>query len=309
MEFSVSQSTPIWALVGPTAVGKTAQAMRLAEAVGGEIIACDSVQVYRGFDIGSAKPTAAEQARVPHHIVDVVQPHEAFDAQRFVTLARAAMADMQHRGRVPIVCGGTGLYLRALRYGLVQAAQADPALRATLQAEEQADPGSLYRRLQSLDPVSAQHIDARNGVHVMRALEICLTSGRRASVVRQEHGFAQALLPMRVVVLQRDAVTLKARITERVRDMLQHGLVSEVETLLQRGVSADCRPMRAVGYREVVDVLLERAEVAGLAERIVASTWAYARRQRTWMRRETDVLFWDAARDAAELLRIFTETS
>ncbi len=277
--------TPVLAVVGPTASGKSALAMAVAERVGGEIVACDSVQVYRGFAIGCAKPSSADQARVRHHLIDVVLWHEPFDAERYRVLAAAAIADIRARGRVPIVCGGTGLYLRALRYGLVPLPPVDTSLRPSLLAREADEPGALYTRLRQLDPASAARIDARNLRRVVRALEITLSAGRPASEVRAEHGFAREEVPLTVVALSWPAAQLKERIAQRSADMLAHGLVDEVQALLAAGVSPSCRPLGAVGYREVVAVVQGKDALTGLAARIAASTWAYARRQRTWLRK------------------------
>ena len=263
--------------------------MAVAQATGSEIIACDSVQVYRGFTLGAAKPTAIEQAQVRHHLLDVADPDEAFDAQRYVQLAQNAIATIRGRGCTPLVCGGTGLYLRALRYGLAEAPTANAALRAELTAQEAAEPGVLYRRLQGLDPRSAAQINPRNGVHVLRALEITLEAGEPASAIRARHGFAEERVPMRVVALSWPDAVLKKRIVERTSQMLRAGLMDEVRTLLRAGVSPTCRPMRAVGYKEAVAVVQGQIQERHLKSHIVQSTWQYARRQRTWLRRETSV--------------------
>lgn len=277
------------AVVGPTGSGKSQVALALAQELDGEIINCDSVQVYRGFVIGCAKPSDEEQRRAPHHLLDVVEWNEPFDAQRYRELAVRAAAEVEARGRLPILCGGTGLYLRALRWGLVRAPPANPVLRAELMAEEQACPGTLYARLAKVDPPTAIRTEPHNLVHILRALEIHAKSGRPASEVRAEHGFARQEVEMEVVVLRWPAAELRRRIEERVTAMLHAGLLDEVRSLLGRGVSSEARPMQSVGYREASEVALGRAEEEGLAARIAHSTCAYARRQRTWFRRERDV--------------------
>lgn len=290
MSATVATIPQILAIVGPTASGKSAAAMAVAQAAKAEIIACDSVQVYRGFTIGAAKPTAEEQALVRHHLVDVAEADEPFDAQQYVDLAQQALADIRSRGKTALVCGGTGLYLRALRYGLADAPTANPALRAELMAQEAAEPGALVRRLAELDPASAAQIDPRNGVHVLRALEITLQAGEPASAIRARHGFAQERVPMRIVALTWTDVALKRRIVERTTQMLRAGLMDEVRGLLRAGVSPTCRPMRAVGYKEAVAVVEGRIQERHIKSHIVQSTWQYARRQRTWLRREASVL-------------------
>jgi len=279
----------VLAILGPTGSGKSDVAMAVCEHVGGELVSCDSVQVYRDFHIGCAKPSAEEHARVPHHLIDVVNWDESFDAQRFRELATAAIDDIRSRGLLPVVCGGTGLYLRVLRWGLVDAPEADEDLRARLMAEEAAEPGVLYARLLRDDPETAARTEPNNLVHIVRALEIQHKTGEPASTVRGRHGFAVEEVPMQVVALQWPAETLRQRIEERSRNMLGAGLLDEVRALLAAGVSPDCRPMHSVGYREACAVVRGEEPEEGLAERISSSTRAYARRQRTWLRRERDV--------------------
>jgi tRNA dimethylallyltransferase len=293
------EHAPILALVGPTASGKSTLAVRLATERGGEIVGCDSVQVYRGFDIGSAKPTRDEQAQVPHHLIDVVCWDEPFDAQRYRDAATTAIAAIYARGRVPIVCGGTGLYLRALRWGLVHAPGSDRALRASLYAEEERTPGALYERLRWLDRASAEAIDPHNIVRLVRALEITILSGQPASALRTRHGFAEEQVPMAVVALDWPPATLRERVAERTAAMLRSGLLDEVESLLASGVSPTARPMLSVGYREATRVVLGQEPRAGLEDRMARATLSYARRQRTWLRRERGVQ-WVRVRSSAE---------
>ena len=277
------------AIVGPTGSGKTALAMAVAERVGGEILSCDSVQVYQGFDIGSAKASSEEQARVRHHLVDVARWDQDFDAQQYRDAARLAIADMRARRRVPILCGGTGLYLRLLRWGVIDVPSSDPKLRGELEEAERRAPGATLARLRALDPVAADDADPHNLRHLSRALEICLQTGRRVSDIRKEHGFRKEEVPMRVVWVTREAEALRERIRGRVEQMLTQGLLEEVIGLVESGVDPHCAPMRAVGYREAVSVVLGDAERHGLEDRIFKSTWAYARRQRTWFRKERDL--------------------
>lgn len=300
---------PLLAIAGATASGKSSLAQRLAEAWGAEILTCDSVQVYRGFEIGCAKPSAEQRARVPHHLLDVVEWDEAFDAQRYVDLAGAALGGITERSAAAILCGGTGLYLRALRYGLVPVPPADANLRASFEAQERAVPGSLYARLRRQDPESARTIEPNNLVQVIRALEIQETTGEPASVVRGRHGFREERVPMRVLALRWPNDVLLRRIVERTRRMIADGLLQEVATLLRRGIDPLCRPMRSVGYREASAVVSGEAEAQGLEERIVASTKAYARRQRTWLRREKGVHWIEAESDeqALDAVRLLTQ--
>lgn len=277
---------PTLAILGPTGSGKSSVAFELAKEIGGEIISCDSVQVYRGFDVGSAKPTAAEQAEVAHHLIDVADWHETYDTQRFREEATALIADIRGRGRFPIICGGTGLYFRVLRWGVIDVPSADPEFRESWESREQASPGVVVDELQKVDPESLASIARNNVRQQIRALEIFEMTGRKASDLKREHGFKDEEVPMHGFWLQWDAEPLRARIRARVDVMLESGFVEEVQELLERGVSQDCQGMRAVGYRDVAQFLRGEFARDELAERVWKSTWAYARRQRTWLRRE-----------------------
>lgn len=282
--------SPIYAIVGPTASGKSTLALALAQRLGAEIIACDSVQIYRGFDIGSAKPTADEQARIRHHLIDIIDAETPFDAQDYCQRVDKSLSDIAHRQRHSILCGGTGLYLRALRYGLAPTVGADPTFRHHWQQQEQQVPGTLHQKLHAVDPESAARIGIYNKVQLLRALEITMKSGEPASRIRARHAFAKPVRRMRILQLIWQPDELRARIDQRIKQMLEMGFVQEVQQLLARGIAADARPMRAVGYREVVDVVQKRLAPDALHQAIFKSTWAYARRQSTWLRREADLL-------------------
>ena len=275
----------MWALVGPTAAGKSALALALAQKLDGEIISADAVQVYEHCTIGSAKPTSAERALVPHHLIDVAHPSAPFDASQFVHLAQKAIAAVRARGRVPILCGGTGLYIRALRLGLIEVPK-DAALRAELEAADAQNPGISLKRLRQLDPASAQSIHPSNGHYVRRALEITLLSGRPASAVRAEHGARPALLPMKLFWVDRPDAQLRQRIAARIGHMLQLGFVDEVRGLLGMGLGPQSQALRSVGYREVAAMLLGQLPPEALEGAMAKSTWGYVRRQRIWLRRE-----------------------
>jgi len=285
----VAKNEPMLAIVGPTGSGKSALALAVAERLGGEIISCDSIQIYRGFNVGSAKPSADEQQRVPHHLIDVADWDEPYDAQMYQESAEAARADILARSVTPVMCGGTGLYLRLWRWGSIDVPASDPELRATIEQAEAECPGETLRRLHKLDPESASTLDSNNLRHLVRALEICIQAGRAASVIRKEHGFRSELVPMRVIWMQREAEALRARIRDRIERMMEQDLLGEVEGLLAQGVSETCSSMTSVGYREACDVVRSRASRVGLEDRIFKSTWAYARRQRTWLRKERQV--------------------
>ncbi len=281
------------ALVGPTGSGKSSVAMEVAERCGGEIICCDSVQIYRGFDVGSASPSAADVARIPHHLVNIIDGDVPFDVRDYQRHATAAIEEIRGRGKIPILCGGTGLYLRALRWGLLAGPSADEELREKLREQEHSRPGSILQQLRVLDPQSAESIEANNLVHLTRALEICILSGEKASDLKAAHGFEVEEVPMRVVVLRWPTEVLRQRIRERVGQMLDDGLLAEVSSRVSGGMNAHHRPMRAVGYRECLSHLTQTADEEELKKRISVSTARYAKRQRTWFRKEKNLEFAD----------------
>ena len=276
------------AIVGRSASGKSALALRIARASGGEIVACDSMQVYRGLDIGTAKPSAAERAEVAHHLVDVVDPDQPFSAARYVELADRAIAEVRARGREPIVCGGTGLYLRALRWGLIEAPPRDERLRARLMEEELRAPGALHAQLAAVDPASASRIAPRDRVRVIRALEVFQLTGRPLSAHHAGHAPSERQ-PMKVAVLSPPASELEPRIVARTRAMLEAGLVDETRRAIAR--YGEVVPLQAVGYREAAAFLDGKLAESELEPAIVRSTRRYARRQRTWFKKEREVLF------------------
>ncbi len=277
---------PTIALVGATATGKSALAMALAERLQGEIVNCDSLQVVRGFDIGTAKASIEEQRKIPHHLLDVTEAHAPLDASVFADMARKIITDIQARGRVAIVCGGTGLYFRALRWGLIDAPAADPNLREHLEKQEKAGPGFLMRRLHALDPEGAATIDHHNLVRVLRAVELCELTGKPASSLRHEHGFSHEKIPMHALWLRRPRDVLHAAIAQRTKHMLESGLIDEVRGLLANGVDPACRAMQSVGYREVLQFLAGEISKDDLEHTITVRTRRYARRQETWFRAE-----------------------
>ena len=285
-------------IAGTTASGKTALALELARALDGELIGADSVQVYRGFDVGSAKPTAAELAGVAHHLIDVIDPDEAIDAARFATLADAAIGDVHARGRRAIVVGGTGLWLRALVRGLVTLPTPDPETRARLEAEIELHgaPG-LHARLRAIDPRAAAAIHENDALRIVRALEVHAQTGRPLGELRREHALGAPRYRTLFLVLDREREALRARIAERVAHMIARGLVDEVRSLLARWPPG-ARAFGSVGYREIVAHLAGEASLDASREAIVRSTWVYTRRQRTWFRSEPGI---DAHLDAGAM--------
>lgn len=282
---------PLLVVVGPTASGKTDLAIRLAEASNGEIVSADSVQVYRHFDIGSGKPNADERSRARHHLVDVCDPLESIDAAQWAARADRAIADIRARGKVPILCGGTFLWIRALLYGLASAPPADEALRNRHRAlADERGRDALHAELALADAESAARLNPNDFVRVSRALEVYELTGKPMSEWQKEHGFRERRFDARLVGLgvAQDRERLDERIRARVRSMLDGGWLDEVRDLLGRGFG-DARAMAAVGYRQVreaVDSREESAESAELRSAIVRATRIFARRQRTWLRDE-----------------------
>ena len=268
-------------LAGPTAVGKSAVAQELAERIGGEIISVDSMQVYRGMNIGTAKPGPAELKRVRHHLLDVAGLEESFDAAQFVRLARMAAAEIQARGQIPIFCGGTGLYFKAYLEGLGEAPARDLTLRATLEAQPLAQ---LLTELEKLDPVTFQRIDRQNPRRIVRAVEVIRLTGRPFSEQRakwQGQGNSGCFFG-----LTRPAGELQDRIARRVDEMFARGLVGEVESLRSAGLERNPTAMQALGYRQVVEHLRGQRGLAETVELVKIRTRQYAKRQMGWFRRQ-----------------------
>ena len=265
-------------LLGPTAVGKSGIAAEFAHASDGEIVGADAFQVYSGLDILTAKPDAATLARAPHHFIGEIPLTERFDVAKYAALADARIAAIQARGRLPVVVGGTGLYIRALTHGLAELPAADMALRAELEAQP-AD--ELVRRLAALDPVAAAQIDAGNPRRVIRALEVCLLTGRPFSSFREQ--WAQPRFPLRGVILTRERAELYARIDERTVAMFAAGVVEEVRAVSEIGDTATA----ALGFRDIRELLAGTISEPECVQRIQQATRNYAKRQLTWFRRES----------------------
>lgn len=284
---------PVVAVMGPTASGKSALALALAERLGGEILSADSAQVYRGLEIGTAKPGAAERARIRHHLLDLRELDEEFSLADFLQLATGALEDVSARGRLPLLVGGTGLYVRGLLegYRLVEAPP-DPALRAALDAR---DTASLVTELQRLDPATAARVDPRNRRRLARAVEVCLQTGRPFSEVsrRQPPGFPNLKLALRV---PRDV--LGERIDRRLEGMVRAGWLEEVRSVAEKGGAPSLRRLRILGYPELLDVLEGRRPLDQALEDIRLATRRYAKRQETWLRAEPRVEWIDLPAEA-----------
>lgn len=278
----------LWVVVGPTASGKTALALELAERLQGEIVGADSVQIYRHFDIGSGKPSASELAHVAHHLVGVVEPTEEIDASRFAELADRAIEDIIARGKTPIVCGGTFLWVRALLHGLVKAPPANEEIRRQhARFVESHGRLALHERLRELDPESHARLNPNDFVRVSRALEVLELSGAPLSQLQAEHGFRTPRYAFRLFGVKHTPEQLTERITQRVAGMLEQGWEDEVRELLRRGFG-ETRPMASVGYRQVALAVqaTDAPSRAELLQEVVKVTRIFARRQRTWLREQ-----------------------
>lgn len=274
-------------IAGPTATGKSAIALALAEQIGGEIISVDSMQAYRGLDIGTAKPTAEERARVPHHLIDVCDLRESFDAAQFVRLAETAVSEIQARARTPIFCGGTGLYFRAWLEGLGDAPAADETLRAELVATPLEQ---LLAELKQFDPETFDQIDRQNPRRVIRAVEVIRLTGKKFSEQRVDwkNQSPNPELPT-IFCFTRPADDLHRRINTRVDEMFEHGLVEETRLLLQRGLAENKFAMQAIGYRQVVEHLRGERSLAETIELVKSRTRKFAKRQLTWFRAQANI--------------------
>ena len=268
----------LFAVVGPTASGKSALAMALASQLGLEIIGCDSVQVYRGFDIGSAKPTQEEQQRVPHHLIDVVEPHEAFNAGIYAVTADAAIAAVRQRERWPVLVGGTGLYLRALIHGLTDVGEVSEEVQSRLQEElNSAGLPHLYTRLQKVDPELGAQLPAGDTQRILRGLAVFESTGVKLSELQAKHRFAAQRYETCILALDVPRELLYERINQRVIEMMETGFVDEVRSLLESGVSLDSRPMAAPGYREIAAMLRGEISESEVIERTQRSHRRYAK--------------------------------
>ena len=278
----------LFVLTGSTATGKTARALDWAERHGAEIVSCDSLLFYRGMDIGTAKPTREELARVPHHLIDVVEPRERYDVQRYVAAARAAVEDIVRRGRRVLVVGGSGFYLRSFFAPMSDGIEVDPALRAELEARLATEGlAALVAELRALNPAGLGTLDTENPRRVVRALERCRASGRQLVELAAEFAAkpsAFADFEVRLVRLDCVAEVLERRIVARVCAMLAAGLVDEVRRLDAVGLRENASAAHAIGYRETLDYLDGRKPLAALEGEIVRNTRALVKKQRTWFR-------------------------
>ncbi len=290
----------VLAIVGPTGSGKTGLACEVARGTGAEVISADSMQVYRGMDIGTAKPTRELRAEVAHHAIDIVAPDEPMSAGIWAERARAAAREILAREKRVILCGGTGLYARVFAGGLIDGVESDPEIRATLETR---DATSLHRELRRRDPASAERIQPGDKVRTVRALEVLELGGRTLSERQAEHDFADRPFDIVWLGLDLEREALSARLRARAEAMFDAGLVDEVRSLHAAGYGPELRPLQSIGYREVGLVLAGLMREAEARESVWIATRRYAKRQRTWFRAEPGITWLDAGRCEENLKR------
>ena len=280
----------LFAIVGPTATGKSLLALEVAERLEAEIVTVDSAQIFRGLDIGTAKPTAEEQQRISHHLIDVVQPDEQWTAAQFTQSADEAIANIRSRGRVPMLVGGTGLWMRALVHGIFEAPDIDPEIRHRVRTAL-AERGSavLHRELAEIDPVAAARIQPNDPQRIGRALEVYRQTGVPISTFQAQHGFREARYHLVGIALDVPRDELWIRVAMRARRMYAGGLLDEARAALERGISRNSPGLRTIGYRDAVRVVTGEMSQEEAEERTIIDTRRYAKRQRNWFNHEPAV--------------------
>jgi tRNA dimethylallyltransferase len=295
-------------IVGPTAVGKSEAALAIADELEAEIINADSQQVYRYMDIGTGKPTKEQRAIVPHHLIDVVNPDEEFNAALFRTLAADAVEQIQSRGKRAIVCGGTGLYIKALTQGLFVGPSADPALRLRLAKELAAGRGHLlYERLAQVDPNAVSRIHPNDRQRIIRALEVYELTGKPMTDWQQEHAFGEFRFDALKIGLERDRRELYDHINRRCERMIRDGLIDEVRSLVARGYSLELKSLQSVGYRHAGLFLRGAISLEAALSLMQRDTRRLAKRQLTWFRADQEIHWLHPENDRDKLIRLAEE--
>ena len=281
-------------LCGPTGVGKTSFAIQLARQINGDIVGADAMQIYRRMDIGTAKPTSVEQAAVPHHMIDIVNPDQDFDAAAYANMADGIIRGIMARGRRVFVVGGTGLYIKALIYGLFEEGPSDPVVRRRLkQRAESEGAAALHRRLSAVDDVAAERIHPNDAYRIIRALEVFEVTGEPLSVYQQRHGFRDQRFTTLKIGLFRPRPVLYDRINQRVDLMMAQGFLEEVRQLLESGYSADLKSMQSLGYRHLAAVIRGDKNLGEAVTTLKRDHRRYAKRQMTWFKADKEVVWVD----------------
>ena len=277
---------------GPTGIGKTAVAIRIAQRFGGTIVNADSMQIYRKMDTGTAKPTPEEQALIKHHLIDIINPDQPFDAVRFADMAGKIIIQLVEKQMLPLVVGGTGLYIKALTHGLFRENSSDPEIRKELhQIAETHGSEYLYRNLKQVDPTTADRLHPHDIFRIIRALEVYRVTGAPISDFHNLHGFSDRPYRTLKIGLDMDRKILYDRINSRVEAMIDEGLVAEVKQLLAMGYSAELKSMQSIGYRHMADFIEGRLEWDEALDTMKRDTRRYAKRQLTWFRKDAEMIW------------------
>jgi tRNA dimethylallyltransferase len=297
-------------ICGPTALGKTSTGIHLAKSFDGEIIGADSMQIYRYMDIGTAKPTLDEQARVKHHMINVINPDEHFDARKYAILSRKKVMELHGQKIIPFVVGGTGLYIKALIHGLFQTKASDSDIRDRLKAEVKAYGSAyLYKKLSHQDPDTAKKIHPNDTYRIMRALEVYTLTGKTLAELHQEHGFKDSPFLVLKIGLHIHRELLYNRINKRVEIMITSGFVDEVKRLLAMGYSPELKSMQSIGYRHIVNFIEGHCTWDETVRTLKRDTRRYAKRQITWFKADPEVIWKEpeALEDIKELIKKFLQ--
>jgi len=302
---SANQKPKIIIICGPTGIGKTAAGVDMAQHFNGQIIGADSMQVYKYMDIGTAKPTVEEQDRVVHHMIDIVEPDEAFDAAQYAGLARAKIFELNKQGITPFVVGGTGLYIKALLYGLFNAEGSDPDVRRRLKEEGTVHGIEyLHARLDRLDPQTARRLHPHDTYRIFRALEVVETTGKPISRHHREHGFLEQPFRSLKIGLNMNRTILYEGINARVDAMISAGFVDEVKNLLARGYTGDLKPMQSIGYRHMIDYIQGRLSWEECTRTLKRDHRRYAKRQLTWFNADPEIIWKEPGQKKAIMMMI-----
>ena len=294
MASRIAQEKKTVVIAGPTAAGKTSLGVALALALNGEIINADSMQVYRGMDIGTAKPTGEEKKGIPHHLMDVVDPDEEFNAAIFRNTALPITREIISKKKICLVVGGTGLYIQSLLKGIFECPPVDPDFRESLRKEcDDRGPQRLHQRLMRLNPKTAVTIHPNDRARIIRALEIIHLTGKSPLDLKREQSQTNPPLRTLKLYLKVDREMLYRRIDKRTEDMIKAGLIDETENLLKQGYSPDLKPMKAIGYRHIIDYLEEKCSLSDTLGKIRRDTRRYAKRQMTWFKADQDAAWID----------------
>jgi len=297
----MDNSSAIVVVAGPTASGKSDLALRLAQEFDGELICSDSMQVYRQFDIGTAKPTLSEQKLVPHHQLDLIEPDGNYSAGKYERDTAIIIQQIQQRGHLPILVGGTGLYYRALMYGISNIPKIPEKLRQELfSLQEEHGTSYCWEQLQKHDPQTAKRLHPNDTSRIMRSLEVVLATGTSIADFQLQQPFAEARYPVLAIAYEWERSVLYERINQRTRKMLKSGWIEEVEMLLE-SYPPELKPLQAIGYREIVEHLQNKLKQEALVKKIQLRTRQYAKRQMTWFRREAKIA-WHQPDDEAAIL-------